>query len=47
MKLSSSHYLTVNVPYIHKLPEYRPQFDVSLSPENYPNFPDMLSENLP
>jgi hypothetical protein len=28
MTLSSSHYLTVNVPYAHLLPENMPQFDV-------------------
>jgi hypothetical protein len=49
MTLSSSHYLTVNVPYVHLLPEYRPQLDVSLPPEDDPKFLAccVLSENLP
>jgi hypothetical protein len=38
MTLSSSHYLTVNVSHVHLLPEYRPQLDVSLSPEGDPKF---------
>jgi hypothetical protein len=36
MTLSSSHDLTVNVPYVHLLPEYRSQFDISLPPEDDP-----------
>jgi hypothetical protein len=49
MILSSSHYLTVNVPYVHLLPEYRPQLNVSLAPEDDPKFLAccILSENLP
>jgi hypothetical protein len=39
MTLSSSHDLTVNVPYVHFLPEYRPQLDVSLSPEDDSEIP--------
>jgi hypothetical protein len=38
MKLSSSHYLTINVPYVHLLPEYGRELDVSLPPENLPQF---------
>jgi hypothetical protein len=30
--------LTVNVPYVHMLPEYRPQLDISLPPEGDPKF---------
>jgi hypothetical protein len=49
MTLSSSHYLTVNVAYVHLLPEYWPQLDVSLSPEDDPKFLAccLLSENVP
>jgi hypothetical protein len=49
MILSSSRYLTINVPQVHLLPEYRPQLDVSLQPEDDPKFPSfcVLSENLP
>jgi hypothetical protein len=49
MTLSPSHYLTVNVPYVHLLPEYRPQLDASLPPEDDPKFLAccVLSENLP
>jgi hypothetical protein len=49
MTLSSSHYLTVNVPYVHLLPEYGPQLDVSLLSEDDPKFLAccVLSENLP
>jgi hypothetical protein len=49
MTLSSSHYLAVNVPYVHLLPECRPQPDVSLPPKDNPKFLAccMLSENLP
>jgi hypothetical protein len=49
MTLSSSHYLTINVPYVHLLPEYRPQLDVSLPSEDDPKFLTccVLSENLP
>jgi hypothetical protein len=45
-ELSSSHYLTVNVPYVHLLPEYRPQLYV---PEDDLKFlaPCFLYENLP
>jgi hypothetical protein len=48
MTLSSSHYLTVNVPHVHLLPEYRPQLDVSLPPEDDPKFLArlILSENM-
>jgi hypothetical protein len=38
MTFGSSHYLTVNVPYVHFLPEYRPQLDISLTPEDDPKF---------
>jgi hypothetical protein len=38
MTLSSSDYLAVNVPYVHLLPEYRAQLDVSLPPEDDPKF---------
>jgi hypothetical protein len=46
---SSSHYLTVNVPYVHLLPEYRPQLNISLPPEDDHKFLAccILSENLP
>jgi hypothetical protein len=49
MTLSSSQYLKVNVPYVHLLPEYRTQLDVSLSPEDGRKFLAccLLSENLP
>jgi hypothetical protein len=49
MTLSSSHYLAVNVPYVHLLPEYRAQLDVSMPPEDDPKFLAfcVLSENLP
>jgi hypothetical protein len=33
MTLNYSHYLRVTVPYVHLQPEYRPQIDVSLPPE--------------
>jgi hypothetical protein len=48
MTLNSSHYLTVNVPFVHLLPEYRPQLDVSLPPEDDPKFLAccVLYENL-
>jgi hypothetical protein len=47
--LRSSYYLAVNAPYIHILPEHRPQLDVSLPPEDDPKFMAccILSENLP
>jgi hypothetical protein len=46
--LSCSHYLTVNVPYVSLLPEYRPQLKVLLPPEDDPKFLAccILSENL-
>jgi hypothetical protein len=49
MVLRSSHDLAVNVPYVHFLPEYRAQLDVSLPPEDDPKFLAccVLSENLP
>jgi hypothetical protein len=49
MTLSSSHYLTVNVPYVLHLPEYRPQLDVSLPSEDDPKFLAccVLSQILP
>jgi hypothetical protein len=49
MTLSSSHDLTVNVPYLHLLPEHRPQLDVSLPSKDDPKFlaSCVLSENLP
>jgi hypothetical protein len=48
MTLSSSHYLAVNVPYVHLLPEYRAQLDVSMPPEDDPKFLAfcVLSKNL-
>jgi hypothetical protein len=47
MTFSSSYYPTVNVPYVHLLPEYR--LDVSLPLEDDPKFLAccVLSENLP
>jgi hypothetical protein len=49
MTLGSSHYLTVNVSYVHLLPEYRPQLDVSLPSEDDHKFLAccVLSEILP
>jgi hypothetical protein len=49
MTLSSSHYLTVNAPHVHLLPEYRPQLDFSLPPEDNPKFLAccVLSKTLP
>jgi hypothetical protein len=49
MTLGSAHYLAVNVPYVHLLPEYRVQLDVSLPPEDEPKFLAccVLPENLP
>jgi hypothetical protein len=49
MTLSSSHYLAVNVPYVHLLPKYRPHLEVSFPPEDDPKFLEccVLSENLP
>jgi hypothetical protein len=49
MTLSSSHYITANFPSVHLLPEYRPQLDVSLSPEGDRNCLAccVLSQNLP
>jgi hypothetical protein len=49
MTLSSSHYLTENVPYVHLLSEYRSQLDVPLSPEDGREFLAccLLFENLP
>jgi hypothetical protein len=44
--LSSSYYITVNVTLVHRLPEYKPQLDVSLPPEHNPKFL-ALYENLP
>jgi hypothetical protein len=38
MALSSSHYLTVNVPYVPLLPEHGPQLEVSWRPEDGPKF---------
>jgi hypothetical protein len=48
MALSSSHYLTANVPYVHLLPKYRPERDVSLPPEDDPKIPAccVLSEHM-
>jgi hypothetical protein len=42
------HYLTVNVAYVHLLPEYSLQFDVSLPSKDNPEFLAccVLSENL-
>jgi hypothetical protein len=49
MTLGSSNYLTLNVPYVHLLPEYRLQLDVSLPPEVNPTFLEccVLSEHQP
>jgi hypothetical protein len=49
MTLSSSHYLVVNVPYVHLLSEYRAQLDDSLPPEDDPKFLAccVLNENMP
>jgi hypothetical protein len=50
MTLSSLLYLTVSVPYVHLVPEYRPQLsNVSLPLEDYPKFLAccILSENMP
>jgi hypothetical protein len=46
ISLNSSHYLTVNVPHVHHLPEYRLQLDVSLPLEDIPESL-ALSEILP
>jgi hypothetical protein len=47
MPLSSSHYFIVNVPFVHLLPEYSPQPDISLPHEDDPKFlACVLSENL-
>jgi hypothetical protein len=44
----SSHYFTVNVPYVYLPHEYRPKLDVSLPPEDDPKFLTcVLPENLP
>jgi hypothetical protein len=49
MTLSSSNYLTLNVPYARLLPEYRLQLHVLLPPEDDPTFLEccVLSEHLP
>jgi hypothetical protein len=48
MTLSFSCYLTVNVPHVHPLPEYRPKLGVSLPPKDDSKFLECaLSENLP
>jgi hypothetical protein len=49
MTLRSSHYLAVNIPYVHLMPEYRAQLDVSMPPEDNPKFLAccVLSENVP
>jgi hypothetical protein len=49
MTLGSSYYLTVNVPYVHLMPEYRFQLYISLPPEDEPKvlISCVLSENLP
>jgi hypothetical protein len=46
MALSSTHDLTVNVPYVHFLPQYRPQLEVSLSPEHDPKFSERASRDM-
>jgi hypothetical protein len=48
MALRPSLYLTVNVPYVHRLPQYRPQLEVSLPLEDDANILVccVLSENL-
>jgi hypothetical protein len=48
MTLSYSQYLTVNVPYVHLLPKYRPQLKVSLPTKDDPQILAhcVLSENL-
>jgi hypothetical protein len=42
------HHHTVSVPYVHLLPVYRPQLDISLPPEDDPKILTCcaLSENL-
>jgi hypothetical protein len=49
--LSSSHYLTVDVPYVHLLPGYRPEGDVSLLPADGPrmilSFSNYLTVDVP
>jgi hypothetical protein len=49
MALNTSHSLTANIPYAHLLPEYRPQLDASLHPEDGAKSLacGALSENLP
>jgi hypothetical protein len=49
MTLSSSYYLRVNVPYVHLLPEYRPQLDILLPPKDSPKFLVcfVMYDNLP
>jgi hypothetical protein len=46
--LRLSYCLTVNVPYVHLLPRYRPKLDVSLPPEVDPKILAccVLAENL-
>jgi hypothetical protein len=48
MTLTYSYYLTVNVPQVHLLHEYRPKLDVSLPPEDNIKFlvSYIFSENL-
>jgi hypothetical protein len=47
MIFSSSHYVTVNRPFFHLLPEYRLQLNISMPPEDDPKFLAccVLSEN--
>jgi hypothetical protein len=49
MILSSSHYLAVNVPYVHLLSKYKAQLEVSLPLEDDFKFLAccVLSENMP
>jgi hypothetical protein len=49
MTLIFSNYLKLEVPYVHLLPVYRLQLDVSLPPEDDPTFLECCvpSEHLP
>jgi hypothetical protein len=48
LTLSFSHYHSLNVPYAHLLPKYRPQLDISLPPKDDPKILAfcVLSKNL-
>jgi hypothetical protein len=50
MTLISSEYLTANVPYVHLLLEYRPQFYVLFAPSDDPKFlgyEELIPESMP